>query len=78
MHVTEIHHDSKTHYHKTMTELYYVLSGEGTMELDGDSFLIQQGSAIMIRPGCRHRAVGKLTMLIVPIPAFDPNDEWFD
>jgi len=32
----------------------------------------------MIRPGCRHRAVGKLTMLIVPIPAFDPNDEWFD
>lgn len=78
MHITEIHHDSKTHYHKTMTEMYYVLKGEGTMELDGDSFPIKPGSAIMIRPECRHRAVGKLQILIVPIPGFDPKDEWFD
>lgn len=78
MHVTQIKADSKRHYHKLMTELYFVLEGEGTMELDGDTHAIKPGSAIMIKPGCRHRAVGELTMLIVPIPAFDPSDEWFD
>lgn len=78
MHVTEIKADAKLHYHKQMTELYYVLEGEGLMELDGDEHPIKPGSAIMIRPGCRHRAVGQMKMLIVPIPAFDPKDEWFD
>lgn len=78
MHVTQIKTDAKLHYHKRMTELYYVLEGEGVMELDGDEHPIKPGSAIMIKPGCRHRAVGELTMLIVPIPAFDPRDEWFD
>ena len=78
LHVTQIKSDSKVHYHKIMTELYYVLEGQGVMELDGEEHAIEPGSAVMIRPGCRHRAVGKLTMLIVPIPAFDPEDEWFD
>jgi len=78
LHVTQIKSDSKVHYHKIMTELYYVLEGQGVMELDGDEHTIEPGSAVMIRPGCRHRAVGQLTMLIVPIPAFDPEDEWFD
>ena len=78
LHVTRICADSRTHYHKNMTELYYVLEGEGRMELDGQSFPLRPGAAIMIRPGCRHRAVGDLNVLIVPIPAFDPDDEWFD
>ena len=32
----------------------------------------------MIKPGCRHRAVGDLTLINVPVPAFDSEDEWFD
>jgi hypothetical protein len=32
----------------------------------------------MIKPGCRHRAVGRFTILNIPIPAFDPADEHFD
>jgi hypothetical protein len=32
----------------------------------------------MIKPGCRHRAIGKLKILNIPIPAFDPDDEFFD
>ena len=70
LHITEIKSDSQTHYHKKMTEYYYVLEGEGTMELDGESLPIRPGSAVMIRPGCRHRAVGRLKVLIVPVPAF--------
>ena len=78
LHVTEIKSDARTHYHKKMTELYYVLEGEGRIELDGESLPVRPGSAIMIRPGCRHRAVGQLKVLIVPVPAFDVHDEWFD
>jgi hypothetical protein len=32
----------------------------------------------MIKPLCRHRAVGRLRVLNIPIPAFDETDEWFD
>ena len=78
MHVVEIEKDSRTHYHKKMTEIYFVLEGEGHIELDGESFPIKPQSAIFIKPGCRHRAVGKLKILNVPIPAFDPEDEWED
>jgi mannose-6-phosphate isomerase-like protein (cupin superfamily) len=78
MHVVDILEDSRTHYHKKMTEIYLVLEGEGHMELDGDLIPIQPMSSIMIKPGCRHRAIGKLKIVNVAIPAFDEHDEWFD
>ncbi len=78
MHVTTIDKDSRTHYHKKLTEYYFVLEGEGTIELDGESFPLKPMTAVMIKPGCRHRAVGKLKIIVVPVPVFDPEDEWFD
>lgn len=78
VHLTDIHADSRTHYHRRMTEIYVVLEGEGTIELDGQSFPLRPLTAVLIRPGCRHRAVGRLRLLNIPIPAFDPADEWFD
>ncbi len=79
MHLVEIKRDSETHYHKRMTELYHVLAGEGTIELDGKSYPLAPGVSVLIKPGCRHRAVGEgLKILNVPIPKFDPDDEWFD
>ena len=61
-----------------MTEVYYVLEGSGEVELDGNRFEIHPGMSILIKPGCRHRAIGKMKIINVPIPAFDANDEWFD
>jgi mannose-6-phosphate isomerase-like protein (cupin superfamily) len=55
-----------------------VLEGSGHLELDGESFPVAPGTAVLIKPGCRHRAVGPMKILNVPIPAFDPADEWFD
>ena len=78
LHIVEIKHDSQTHYHKRLTEIYYILSGNGHMELDGELFPIGPGDSVLIKPGCRHRAIGQLKVLNVPIPAFDPDDEWFD
>lgn len=78
VHLLDVQTDAQRHYHKTLTEIYLVLEGTGQMELDGESVPVKPLTAIMIKPGCRHRAVGKLRIAIIPIPAFDPTDEWFD
>ena len=78
LHIVEIQEDSRTHYHKRMTEIYLVLEGEGQMELDGQLFPVKPMTAIYIRPGCRHRAIGKLKIVNLPVPSFDESDEWFD
>ena len=80
MHLVDILKDARVHYHKKLTEIYFILEGAGEMELDGDRIPIKPFTAIFIKPGCRHRAVGNLRTLNVPIPAFDPenDDEWFD
>ena len=77
MHVVEISQRSRVHYHKKMTEIYYVLEGEGHLEIDKDKIPLKPGVSVLIPPDSLHRAVGELKILNVPIPAFDPADEWF-
>ena len=77
-HLLEVDEVAVVHYHKKITEIYFILDGEGYLELDGEQVPVKPLTAIMIKPGCRHRAVGKLRVTITAIPAFDPNDEWFD
>jgi len=78
IHMVDITADARTHYHKKLTEIYLVLEGEGHMELDGEMVPVKPLTAIFIKPGCRHRAVGNLRIVNIPVPAFDPDDEWFD
>ena len=37
--------------------------------------ILLKGTCVLIPPGVVHRAVGKMTVLIVVFPKFDPNDE---
>ena len=78
LHMVEISEDSRAHYHKKLTEIYLILEGDGYMELDGDRVPVKPLTAVFIKPGCRHRAVGKMRIVNIPIPAFDAKDEWFD
>jgi mannose-6-phosphate isomerase-like protein (cupin superfamily) len=78
LHLVTTEGEAQNHYHKRMTEIYYFLEGEGEMELDGERHCVGPGSALLIKPGCRHRAIGNLKFLNLPVPAFDPADEWFD
>lgn len=78
IHLVEIEVDARTHYHKQMTEIYLVLEGEGYMELDGERVPVKPMTSVFIKPGCRHRLVGKYKIINTAIPAFDPADEWFD
>jgi mannose-6-phosphate isomerase-like protein (cupin superfamily) len=78
VHLLDVQTDAQKHYHKTLTEIYLILEGTGQMELDDEIIPVKPLTALMIQPGCRHRAIGKLRIAIIPIPAFDPADEWFD
>ena len=78
MHIVDIQIDSRVHYHKKLTEIYLVLEGSGEMELDGEKIQVEPFTAVFIKPGCRHRAVGKMRIVNVCIPPFDEKDEWFN
>ena len=80
LHVTEISEDAQKHFHKTLTETYYFLECESDarMELDDEIIDVHQGLAVVIPPGVKHRALGRMKVLIVVVPEFDPQDEWVD
>jgi mannose-6-phosphate isomerase-like protein (cupin superfamily) len=48
------------------------------MELDGEQVPVRPLQSFVIPPGVRHRAIGRMKVLIVVLPEFDPADEWFD
>jgi mannose-6-phosphate isomerase-like protein (cupin superfamily) len=78
LHRTDISVDAQTHYHKRITETYYFLDcgPEAKMELDGEHVPVSPGMCIQIPPGVRHRAIGKMQVLIIAYPKFDPEDEF--
>jgi mannose-6-phosphate isomerase-like protein (cupin superfamily) len=80
IHVTEIAADARLHYHRRLTETYYFLEcgPDARMQLNEEIVPVHPGMCILIRPGTRHRAIGRMRVLIVVFPKFDPNDEWFD
>ncbi|HWL09080.1 MAG TPA: cupin domain-containing protein [Planctomicrobium sp.] len=80
IHQTIITEQAETHYHKVQTEVYYILECEpdAKMELNGTLFPIRSGQCILIPPETRHRGVGKMTILNIVLPKFDPADEHFD
>jgi len=79
LHVTSIR-DSVRHYHRETTEVYYILTGTGKIELNDHWHEIEPGTTIWIEPGTRHRVVSEtgITTIVFGLPAFNPNDEWFD
>ena len=54
----EVHHleitNAKLHYHERTDEIYYVLIGKGIMTIDGKSFDVVPGAAVLTRPGSSH------------------------
>ncbi len=80
LHITQIEATAKTHFHKSLTETYFILEAEegAHLELDGERVPAEPNKAFVIHPGTRHRAVGNMKVLIIASPKFDPADEWFD
>ncbi|MFP4028667.1 MAG: cupin domain-containing protein [Candidatus Brocadiia bacterium] len=76
LHVTHIQ-DAEKHYHKKCTEYYYILEGEGKMELNGEMVHLTPGTVVFIPAGVAHRGWGDFKALIVGVPAMEHDDEFF-
>ncbi len=78
VHVTDISIDAKLHYHQRLTETYYFLECEpgARLQLNDDFLDVTPGCCVVIPPGVRHRALGRMKVLIFVLPKFDPADEW--
>jgi mannose-6-phosphate isomerase-like protein (cupin superfamily) len=74
VHVTHIT-NGDLHYHRKTEEVYYIVAGEGVIELDGEQHTLTPGTAVWIPPGVKHRGWGDFETLIITSPAFDPKDE---
>ncbi len=79
LHVTRIK-ASVLHYHKECTEVYYILEGEGKMELNGDVIDVAPGVIVYIEPYTRHRlySEGGVRTIVFGVPALNAADEYFD
>lgn len=68
----EVHHleitDAKLHYHAQTDEFYYILGGQGHMQLDDQQIELHEGVVVYVPRGVKHRAWGDLKVLVVCIP----------
>ena len=63
-----LHPGSAIGYHlQKEDEVYYIISGTGEMLMNGKSFMVRQGDAILTRPGSSHglRQTGKANLVII-------------
>lgn len=71
---------TQRHYHRLSEEFYYLLSGAGEMEIDGEVRSVGPGDAILIPPGAWHtiRAASEITMLCCCAPPYAHDDTYFE
>jgi mannose-6-phosphate isomerase-like protein (cupin superfamily) len=70
---------TERHYHKLAEEFYFILSGEGTMEIDGESRQLGVGDCVLIPPGAWHTitATSDLQFLCCCAPPYSHDDTYF-
>ena len=70
---------TKEHYHKELTECYYVLKGSIDVNIDGRVESLNQGALIMIYPNTNHQAwktsKEDAEILVVCCPPWSEKDE---
>jgi mannose-6-phosphate isomerase-like protein (cupin superfamily) len=73
---------TERHYHAVSEEVYFILEGEGELELDGDVGEVRRGDAIPIPPGTWHtlRNTGtvSLRLLCSCAPPYRHEDTFFE
>jgi mannose-6-phosphate isomerase-like protein (cupin superfamily) len=65
----------QTHTHKVQEQIYHVLDGEGSMEIEGKRTIVRRHDVIFIPPGVSHAirndGIGDLTFIVVTTPTED-------
>lgn len=71
---------TQRHYHARTEEIYFIVDGEGEMEVDRGRRTVSPGDAVLIPAGARHqiRAVTDLRFLCCCAPPYAHGDTYFD
>ncbi len=71
---------TQRHYHRLAEEFYFILSGRGQMEIDGESREVSPGDAILIPAGAWHTIVASeaLRFLCCCAPPYSHDDTYFE
>ncbi len=71
---------TERHYHKLSEELYFLLEGDGIMEINGETRKVVPGDAILIPPGAWHHitASSSLRFLCCCAPPYSHEDTFFE
>ncbi|NOZ59181.1 MAG: cupin domain-containing protein [Euryarchaeota archaeon] len=69
---------TREHLHRKSEEVYYILSGEGEVYLNGKGARVEAGDAVLIPPGTRHYVVNtgeeELVILCACSPPYSHED----
>lgn len=71
---------TQRHFHKLSEEFYFLLEGEGTMEINGEMQSVKPGDAILIPAGAWHQitATRDLQFLCCCAPPYSHDDTYFE
>ena len=73
---------TKRHYHAETEEVYFVLEGDGEMELEGERAPVRPGDAVPIPSGAWHELTntgsGPLRILCTCAPPYRHEDTYFE
>jgi mannose-6-phosphate isomerase-like protein (cupin superfamily) len=73
---------TERHYHRESEEIYYVVEGEGELQLDGERARVGPGDAVLIPPGAWHEVRaspdGPLRFLCCCAPPYRHEDTFFE
>jgi mannose-6-phosphate isomerase-like protein (cupin superfamily) len=62
-------------YSDSATQIWYIIKGQGTFVLDGKRHKVSAGDLVVVPPKVKKYYLGKMKMLLITSPKFDPNDE---
>ena len=71
--------ETQRHFHRLSEEFYYLITGRGFMEMDGEVREVGPGDAVLIPPGAWHqiRAIEPLRFLCCCAPPYAHEDTYF-
>jgi mannose-6-phosphate isomerase-like protein (cupin superfamily) len=78
----EVEQATERHYHRASEEIYFVLKGQGKLEVDGETTHVRPGDAVLIPAGAWHQlennGTSELRILCCCAPAYSHDDTFFE
>jgi mannose-6-phosphate isomerase-like protein (cupin superfamily) len=72
--------ETQRHYHKLSEEIYFILEGKATMEIDGESREVGPSDAVLIPRNAWHqiKALTDIRFLCCCAPVYSHDDTYFE